>query len=77
MSSSTTDKLSGVRAKIEQAKQHAVDLGVALRDFFSANPYQVGTRRDPETRKLTYYVVSVKDAATAVPLLAKREKGTS
>lgn len=55
-----SDKLSGIRSKIERTKKHVADLDVAIRTFLDSNPYKVGTERDPNTRKMVYYVVSVR-----------------
>jgi hypothetical protein len=64
------DRLLGVRLKIERAKQHVVDLDVALRAFYESSPYKVGAKRDPQTRKLVYYVTSVEATPATISLIA-------
>jgi len=59
-----------VQAKVERAKHHVQDLKGAIESFFAANPYEVGTKRNPETRQLIYYVVRVKDVPPMVNVIA-------
>jgi hypothetical protein len=70
MPSPTPDPLAGIRSKIERAKKHVSDLEVAIRAFLDSGPYKVGTKRDPDTRKLIYYVTHVKDVPTDVTQIA-------
>ncbi len=37
---------------------------------FDANPYKVGAKHDPQTRKLIYYVASVEPTPECLPLIA-------
>jgi hypothetical protein len=62
-----TDHLIGCRAKIERAKKDVGDLQIAVEAFFKTNPYVIGTKRDPNTRRLLYHLTSVKDTP---PMLA-------
>jgi hypothetical protein len=48
-----------ITLKIERAKKHIADLERELRAFLDAKPYGVGAKREPQTRKLIYYVTSV------------------
>ncbi len=66
----TPDKLARVRLKIERAKQHVADLDRMLRAFYDTQPYKIGTKRDPNTRKLIYYVTSVEPAPLPILYLA-------
>ena len=50
--------------KIERANKHITDLNNALRAFGATNPYRVGIKRDPDTRKPIYYMAKV-DAVPA------------
>jgi hypothetical protein len=72
MSSAPTadERLSLIRLKIERAKKHILDLNSEVVAFFATNPYEVGTKRDPETRKLIYYVSRVTAVPTAVSIIA-------
>jgi hypothetical protein len=50
------ERLALVQLKMERADRHIVELKAALFSFFEANPYKVATKRDPETRRLIYYI---------------------
>lgn len=50
------ERLALIWPKIERAKKHIADLNSATRAFFDAKPYEVGTKRNPQSRKLVYYV---------------------
>src|SRR4051794_5670012 len=50
--------------KLDRAKQHFDELHRELTAFYTAQPYSVGTRRDPQTAKLIYYLSDV----TAIPI---------
>jgi len=41
-------------------------LDSAIRAFLDSNPCKVGTKRDPDTRKLIYYVTHVADVPTEI-----------
>ncbi len=64
------ERLKQVTLKIKRAKEHVSDLERQLRAFLSANPYKVDAKRDPQTRKLIYYVVSVEPTPECLPLIA-------
>lgn len=57
------ERIALIQVKIERAKKHIGDLDAALKTFFDSKPYEVGAKRDPQTRKLVYYVAR----ANAVP----------
>jgi len=67
---SANDRLKGVQAKVERAKHHVQDLNGALQTFFDSKPYVVGTKRNPQTRQLIYYVVSVREGPAIVNVIA-------
>lgn len=52
-----------VQLKIEWASRHIDEFHTVLRAFIDCNPYVVDTKRNPETRRLIYYIVR----ATPVP----------
>jgi hypothetical protein len=64
------NRLAGVQAKIKRAKKHIQELDVALKAFFDTNPYVVGAKRDPQTRKPIYYLVSVEDVDVDIAAIA-------
>ena len=53
------ERLHHIIAKLERAKQHIDDLKRLHDAFIKSNPYKVGTKRDPQTRKLIYYITGV------------------
>jgi hypothetical protein len=60
------ERLALIRLKIERADKHIGDLQEAVRSFLDSNPYKVDTKRNPETRKLIYYVASVKPVPVCI-----------
>jgi hypothetical protein len=61
------ERLTHVTLKLKRAKKHVADLDRELRAFLDANPYKVGAKHDPQTRKLIYYVTSVDPIPECVP----------
>lgn len=53
------EKLVRIMTKIERAKKHFDDLQLVSQAFFASNPYTVGVKRDPQSRKPVYYVTSI------------------
>jgi hypothetical protein len=64
------ERLARVRAKVERAKQHIVDLNLRLKDFLDSKPYVVGAQRDPQTRRPVYYLAAVREVPPVIRLLA-------
>jgi hypothetical protein len=54
------DATNLVRIKVQRAREHIRDLEIEVRSFLGTNPYRVGTKRDPQTRRLIYYLVEVR-----------------
>jgi hypothetical protein len=50
-----------IRIKTKRAKEHIIDLESEIKSFFDTKPYVIGTKRNPQTRQLIYYLVSVLD----------------
>jgi hypothetical protein len=55
------EALAAIRVKIDRANHHIRDLEGQVGAFLDAKPYKVGAKRDPQTRKTIYYVVSVSE----------------
>ncbi len=64
------ERLKPVTLKIKRAKEHVADLERELQSFLQSNPYKVGSKHDPQTRKLIYYVTSVEPTPDCLPLIA-------
>lgn len=69
-SSSVDERFIHVTLKVERAKKHVTDLESAIRAFMETSPYKVGSKHDPETRKLVYYVTSVEPVPMSLPVIA-------
>jgi hypothetical protein len=61
---------SQITSKVKRAKVHVTELERELRAFFDTNPYKVGTKHDPQTRKLVYYVAGADPIPECLPLIA-------
>jgi hypothetical protein len=70
MSGPAADKLFGVELKVERAKRHIAEVECALGVFYDLKPYKVHTKRDPQTRKLIYFVASVEETPRHLLLAA-------
>jgi len=57
------DRAKHVTLKLQRAQEHIEQLGREVGAFYATRPYRVAHRRDPVSKRLTYYVASV----TAVP----------
>jgi hypothetical protein len=68
--SSTAERLRQIELKVKRAKEHVCDLDKNLRAFFDTNPYEVGAKTDPQTRKLIYYMLSIDPIPELIPLIA-------
>lgn len=64
------ERLATIRIKIERAKEHIRQIETEVRSFLMTNPYIVRTKRDPQTRKLIYYLVSVRDTPARMSAIA-------
>jgi hypothetical protein len=67
---SADDRIALIRRKIERAEKHFLDLQEAIAAFLAADPYKVSTKKDPQTRKLIYYVSGVEPVPDSVSLIA-------
>src|SRR4051794_7588458 len=59
MTLSATSKASDILARIERAKGHVVELNAAVAAFLHSQPYEIGTKHNPITRQLIYYLTKV------------------
>ena len=64
------ERLALIRVKVERAKEHIRDLEAEVRSFLSKSPYVVGAKRDPQTRKLIYYVANVSETPIKIAPIA-------
>jgi hypothetical protein len=63
----TSDQaLSAIRVKIARAKHHLGEVKRQIESFMESTPYKVGTKRDPATRKLIYYVAGVSETPSSI-----------
>jgi hypothetical protein len=59
-----------IQLKIGRADRHIGELETVLRAFIDSNPYLMGTKRDPETGRLIYYVVKAEPIPVELALIA-------
>jgi hypothetical protein len=64
------ERLALIRLKIDRANHHIDCLNAAIKAFVDTSPYKVTTKRDPESRKLIYYVESAKPIPIIVAAIA-------
>ena len=69
MSASGTDRLVGVRAKIERAKKHVGELQIALGAFYQTNPYVVRPEDDANTGDLIYRLCAAASIPIEIPII--------
>jgi hypothetical protein len=62
-------RLAAIWLKIERAKKHIEEFNGAIKPFTASNPYVVGAKRDPQTRKLIYYLHEVRPVPDTIPLI--------
>jgi hypothetical protein len=56
--------------KLERARKHLAALDMEVRTFLASTPYVVQTMRDPATKRLHYFVGSVREPQVDLPLTA-------
>jgi len=59
-----------IKLKLERADKHIHELESELLAFKKANPYKIGTKDDPQTRQLIYYITKADDVPARVSLIA-------
>jgi hypothetical protein len=65
----TDDRFALIWHKVERANKHIGDLRDAVASFVATNPYKVGAKRDPATRKSVYYVTEVQAVPQEIPII--------
>jgi hypothetical protein len=65
-----SERLNAMLAKVERSKKHIVELQAEVAGFLATNPYVIGTKRNPETRQLIYYVTGVRETPVSLALIA-------
>jgi hypothetical protein len=64
------ERLVGVRAKIERAKQHVRDLEIAIQAFLDTGAYEVGSEKHPYRGNPIYKVIRADDPPASLSLIA-------
>jgi hypothetical protein len=64
------ERLALVRVKIKRSDKHIEDLKAAVDTFINSGPYKADTKRDPNTRKLIYYVSSAQPVPVCIAAIA-------
>jgi hypothetical protein len=68
--STVAERLRQVTLKLERAKHHVADLDTQLGAFLATNPYGIGCKQDPQSRKPIYYVSYVRPIPEVIALIA-------
>ena len=63
------ERIMLIRVKVERAKEHFNNLQTEVRTFLMAEPYKIRTKHDSETRRLIYYIESVRDTPLRIPII--------
>jgi len=63
------ERLGLVLLRMQRAEEHVRNLSALIEAFNKTKPYEVTTKRDPQTRKLIYYVSSIKPMPVGIALL--------
>jgi hypothetical protein len=61
-----TGRLRHITLKIKRAQQHHADLQKEYKQFLETKPYKVGWKHDINTRKLIYYVESIRQVPDSI-----------
>ncbi len=56
--------------KIDRAKQHLEELQKEIDTFFKLQPYKISTKRDPQTKRLIYYLTDVMSVPDKIALIS-------
>jgi hypothetical protein len=67
---SPSNKLVGVRAKIERAKEHIADLERAINAFDTSKQHTTCTKVDPQTGQIIFYLASMTPIPPKIALIA-------
>ena len=60
------ERLELIRVKVHRAKDHFHSLEAQIHAYLASNPYAIRTRRDPDTRRLIYFISSVQPTPPTV-----------
>jgi hypothetical protein len=63
------DKTGDIRVRIERAKRHIAELNTAIGSFFNSQPYEVTNKRDPDTKRLIYYLLRVENTPAELSVI--------
>jgi hypothetical protein len=63
-------KEADIQVRIKRAKKHVVELDTAISVFLDTGPYEIGTKRDPNTRQLIYYLARVENTPADLAAIA-------
>jgi hypothetical protein len=64
------ERIALIRLKIKRADKHINDLKASLRSFLDSNPYKVGIKRDPKSKKPIYYLLAIEPVPACIAATA-------
>jgi hypothetical protein len=63
------ERLALIHHKIDRAKKHIAEPRAKANLFGGANPFEVDTKRNPQTGQLIYYLSKVNSVPPSIPLI--------
>lgn len=64
-----TGRITNIELKVERAKEHIRNLQVEVAAFLRTSPYVIGTRKNPQTGQLIYYLTTVKEVTPRIAVI--------
>ena len=60
-------RLDSAEAKVSRAKEHLASVNAQVRDYLAAKPYQIAMKRDPDTKRMIYFMSAVRPTPARIP----------
>lgn len=64
------ERLRHISSKIQRAKTHMDDVKRQVAAFLSSQPYRIETKRDPQSRRLIYFISRADPCPNGIPVVA-------
>ena len=66
---SARDRIELISVKVDRAKEHLETISADVRTYLDSKPYAVVAKRAPDTRRMVYFVGSVRAAPLRIPAI--------
>ena len=60
-------RLESAQAKISRAKEHLALISAEVREYLAAKPYEIAMKRDPDSRRMIYFMSTVRPTPPRIP----------